>query len=141
MKNTLGLSALAMVFALALSFTACDNEAGDADDKDTVGELKVDSNANGADVTADQKEFEFDGTVSSISGDMVTVQHEKIGDYKDSGSSSFKLAHSDMAQYVKAGERKHFTLQVAGEEALITTIEDLDGDDGDTSAARRDTAK
>jgi hypothetical protein len=92
---------------------------------DTSG-VKVDSGMGGTTVSTTEKDYDFSGTVSAVDGDMVTIQHEEITDYRPAGSDSYKLAHPDMAQYIKAGDSIEATLKVTGDQALITEIQKED---------------
>jgi hypothetical protein len=99
---------------------------------DTARHLDVDSGMGGnTTVKAEEKDYDFDGVVSSVSGDMVTIQHGAINDYKAAGSDQFKLAHSDMAQYIKQGDSAEFTVKVTGDQAMVTEIQKDDDGDGD----------
>jgi hypothetical protein len=139
MKRAFTSIAIAIALVGFTGITGCGDDAGDRDGADTTAMdtsgLDVDSGAGGTEVSADEKNFSFEGTVTSVSGDMVTIDHEEIGDYKPAGSNSFKLASSDMAQYAKTGQRMDFDLKVVGAEALITKME-ADNDDNDTTGAR-----
>lgn len=125
------------LLAFGLFVAGCEKKGAegnrDTTKTDTSG-INVDSTPKGADVSANENEYEFDGVVKSVSGDMVSVKHEAIGSYKDSGTTSFKLADKDMEQYVKAGERKHFTIKVSGDQALITQMEDTEDASDSTKA-------
>lgn len=94
---------------------------------DTSG-VKVDSGMGGTTVSTTERDYDFAGTISAVDGDMVTIQHEEIKDYRPAGSDSYKLAHPDMAQYIKAGDSIEATLQVTGDQAVITEIQKEDKD-------------
>ena len=138
MKSVLGSLATAIALAGFISMTGCGDGAGDNDGADTTAMdtagIDVDSGAGGTEVSVDEKNYSFEGTVSSVSGDQVTIDHEEISDYKPAGSNTFKLASAEMAQHVKKGDRVDVKLKVVGEEALVTTIDiDTDTNDADTT--------
>jgi hypothetical protein len=134
---------MAIATTVALSgFTllaGCDNDAGDRDGVDSAATIDVDSGAGGAtEVSAEEKDYAFDGTITAINGDMVTITHEEIADYKPAGTTEFKLASPDMAAHAKQGDKMSFKVQVTGETALITKMENsgtgiIGDNDGDTS--------
>jgi hypothetical protein len=91
-----------------------------------TSKVEVDSGMGGTTVSTTEKEYEVDGAITSVEGDMVTIQHDEITDYRPAGSDSYKLANPDMAQYIKAGDSVEITLMVAGTQALITEIQKED---------------
>ena len=143
------LTPVAIAIALLGSFgiAGCDGEAagdrgaGDTTAIDTSG-VRADSGIGGTEVTAVEREYQFEGRATSVSGDTVTIEHEEIGEYRPAGSSSFKLAGAEMAQYVETGERMHYTLKVTGDQAIITGMETAEEEerDGSLDAIRRDTS-
>lgn len=142
MKRVFTSIATAIVLAGFMGITGCDNGGGGDNDADSVATLDtsgvdVDSGVGGTEVSAQEREFEFDGTAVSVSGDMVTIDHEEIGDYKPAGSNQFKLADAEMAQYVEKGQRMNFTVKVTGDQALVVGMESAD-DDNDDAAGRSD---
>jgi hypothetical protein len=147
MKRVLTSVAMAIALVGFIGIAGCDNDAGDNDGVDSTAvdtsSIDVDSGLGGSsEVSADEREYEFDGTVKSVSGDMVTVDHEAISDYKPAGTNSYKLASSEMAQYVKKGERMSFKMKMTGDQAVITQVETAsDDDDGDSANARGSTAR
>jgi Cu/Ag efflux protein CusF len=126
--TSLGVAAALVAF---VGVTGCEKKASDgartdsaAVVADTAHPLKVDTSMGGnTTVKAEEKDYDFDGVISAVSGDMVTIQHEAINDYKPAGSDQFKLAQSDMAQYIKKGDSAEFTVKVAGDQATITEIQ------------------
>jgi Cu/Ag efflux protein CusF len=71
------------------------------------------------------KSYTFHGVVTAIdeAGNMITVDHEKIDDYMEAATMPFKVADPAILKEVKVGDSTHFTLRVAGDQALITKVQ------------------
>jgi Cu/Ag efflux protein CusF len=122
---------------LALGASACgggSNQAGDdstatPESGATTGSDTGTPAANGAtpdaSASGEVKEYTFHGTVKKIDTDrqMITIDHEKIGDYMDAMTMPFKVADPALLDQVKVGDETHFTLRVAGDQALITKVQ------------------
>lgn len=139
MKRVLMSIATAIALVGFAGMTGCDGDgAGDNDADSTAmhdsAGIDVDSGIGGTEVSVEtDKDFKFDGTASSVSGDMVTIDHEEIDGYKAAGTNTYKLADKEMAQYVEKGERMSFTLKVVGDQAVITGMENADDDDDEVN--------
>lgn len=140
MKPILTSIAAAIAMAGLVGVAGCGDDAGDPDGADSTAMhdtsgVDIDSGAGGTEVSANEREYEFDGTAASVSDGMVTIDHEAISDYRPAGSNSYRLADAEMAQYVEKGERMHFTLKVTGDQAVITGMETAEDDDDDSTGA------
>lgn len=140
MKKTL--LALTIAGALTISLAACGDNDGSSDaaidsvsttDGTTGGATTTgapdapmaDTSASTADAAAVQ-EYTFHGTVKKVDTErqMITIDHEKIGDYMDAMTMPFKVADPALLEQVKVGQASHFTLRVAGDQALLTKVQD-----------------
>jgi Cu/Ag efflux protein CusF len=67
----------------------------------------------------------FSGIPLSIDSakQMVTIDHEQIGDYMEPMTMPFKLADTALYGKIKIKERQRFTLEVAYNMAKITGVE------------------
>src|SRR5688500_9652286 len=103
--NTLGgsmkrvLTSITTAIALAgfAGIAGCDSDGAGDNGADSVAmhdtsSLDVDSGGGSTEVNVEEREFQFDGTATAVSGDMITIDHKDIGDYKPAGSNQFKLA-------------------------------------------------
>jgi Cu(I)/Ag(I) efflux system periplasmic protein CusF len=137
MKNHL--IALAVSVLLATGIAACGGDANDAADNDTTHAGATTGGADSGTVAADAgtsgdaaavKEYTFHGTVKKVDTErqMITIDHEKIGDYMEAMTMPFKVADPALLSQVKEGQQTHFTIRVAGDQALITKIEDEHAD-------------
>jgi Cu/Ag efflux protein CusF len=132
---------------LALGTSACGGGTGDADNGSSSGSAGsaasggtdagtqstggsnagtgTGATADGATAAGDVKEYTFHGTVKKVDAErqMITVDHEKIGDYMEAMTMPFKVADPAILDQVKVGDETHFTLRVAGDQALITKVQ------------------
>ena len=131
---------LALSLALALGISACggDNDGGyggtDTAARNDDASAGTESTASGTDAGAaggtveagSVQEYTFHGEVKKIDAErqMITIDHEKIGDYMEAMTMPFKVADPALLSKVTVGQQTHFTLRVAGNQALITKIED-----------------
>ena len=124
---------LAFALTLTVGLISCgtDEGADTAGDTTAVNDGAVpadtaarDTAATGADDGA-VREYTFHGTVKKIDAgtQMITIDHEKIGDYMDAMTMPFKVADPAILDQVKVGDSTHFTLRVAGDQALITKVQ------------------
>lgn len=151
MKRTLATVAAAITIVGSITISGCGKDGGEYGNGDSTAmhdssKLDVDSGADGAtEVSVEQRTFDFEGTVTAVEGDMVTIDHKAIGDYKPAGSDKFKLSKTEMAEFVEKGEPMQFTIEVVGDQALVTVMETAeDADDAaDTIGSNSgvDTAK
>src|SRR5688500_6072675 len=136
MKRAFTSIAIAIAVVGFAGITGCGDDAGDNDAADTTAmhdssTIDADSGVGGAsEVSADKRQFNFDGTATKVEGDMITIDHEEIGDYKPAGSNTFKLADKEMAQFIEQGEKMQYTIEIVGDQPLITVVETIE-DDGD----------
>lgn len=70
--------------------------------------------------------YTFKGVVTAIDVEnrKITLKHEKIGDYMEAMTMPYKVADPALLSKVTVGQQTHFTLRVAGDQALITKIQD-----------------
>ncbi|MBC8144455.1 MAG: copper-binding protein [bacterium] len=140
MKHTI----LTFAFAAAIAFgtSACGNdEYGDdaAQSVDSASQSPAVDNNNGAapapaaDAAGGVKEYTFHGTVTKVDAatQMITIDHEDIGDYMKAMTMPFKVADAALLDQVKVGDATHFTLRVSGDQALITKIQKDHEEGGD----------
>lgn len=140
MKVILSLSLIAF---LALGVVSCGGDTGEVGDgsasngSDAGATSGTDGNAQSTGATdggmttgtaadaGDVKEYTFHGTVKKVDTErqMITVDHEKIGDYMAAMTMPFKVADPALLGQVKVGDETHFTLRVAGDQALITKVQ------------------
>jgi Cu/Ag efflux protein CusF len=135
--------ALSLAAVVALGTAACGNNSGESGNGTASGTAGSNTSAavergsqstggTGAETSAgataepgEVKEYTFHGTVRKVDTErqMITVDHEKIGDYMAAMTMPFKVADPALLNQVKVGDETHFTLRVAGDHALITKIE------------------
>ncbi len=70
--------------------------------------------------------YTFHGTPTKIdvAAGMITINHEKIGDFMEAMEMPFKVADPALLKQVEVGKNTHFTLRVAGTDMLITAVAD-----------------
>ena len=131
----------ALTLILSLFLVACGGDGGGNSGADTApespgasgdgasgatGATDTATAGSGAGATADGvREYSFHGTVTKIDAGsrMITIDHEKIGDYMEAMTMPYRVADPAILDQVKVGEETHFTLRVAGDQALITKVE------------------
>ena len=98
------------------------DETGDVDTRDDAP-LAEDTASD--DAATEVRTYTFHGVVKKIDTDakMITIDHEKIGDYMEAMTMPFPVADPAILTQVKVGDETHFTLRVAGDQALITKVE------------------
>jgi Cu/Ag efflux protein CusF len=117
-----------ILFFAALLITGC---SGDQPRSDETNDTVAATSATPTDTTpaesaaGEVKSYTFHGVVTAIdeANNMITVDHEKIGDYMEAMTMPFKVADPAILKEVKVGDSTHFTLRVAGDQALITKVE------------------
>jgi Cu/Ag efflux protein CusF len=148
MKNLLSTIVMAIVL-VSFSVVGCEKKKDAAQNADTTAPagttLSVDSTSKGTDVKVEPKSHDFVGTATSVDPKtmMITIKHEKIDDYKDASTSQFKLADSGMIEYVELNTPVDYTVEIVGDQALITGMETADEDDmsdASDTTVKRDTA-
>ena len=99
------------------------DETGDVDTQDDAA--VVEDTASDDEAATEVQTYTFHGVVKKIDMDskMITVDHEKIGDYMEAMTMPFPVADPAILSQVKVGDSTHFTLRVAGDEALITKVQ------------------
>lgn len=99
------------------------DETGDVDTRDDAP--VAEDTAGDDDAAAEVRTYTFHGVVKKIDMDakMITIDHEKIGDYMEAMTMPFPVADPAILTQVKVGDETHFTLRVAGDQALITKVE------------------
>jgi Cu/Ag efflux protein CusF len=72
------------------------------------------------------KTYTFHGTPLKIDAaeGMITIKHEKIEGYMDAMTMPYKVASADILKQVTVGKETHFTLRVAGDQALIVKAQE-----------------
>ena len=99
------------------------DETGEIDRQD---DAPVSKDTAGDDEAATEVQtYTFHGVVKKIDAEakMITIDHEKIGDYMEAMTMPFPVADPAILSQVKVGDSTHFTLRVAGDEALITKVQ------------------
>jgi Cu/Ag efflux protein CusF len=117
-----------ILFFAALLISGC---SGDQPKSDETNDTIAATTATPTDTTpaepaaGEVKSYTFHGVVTAIdeASNMITVDHEKIGDYMEAMTMPFKVADPAILKEVKVGDSTHFTLRVAGDQALITKVE------------------
>jgi Cu/Ag efflux protein CusF len=124
--NTLDRVILLTGSILLASLAAC----GEGDTSTREG-APVDTAASSAPSSGDTSEaavktYVFHGTPTAIdtARNMITIEHEKIGDYMEAMTMPFKVADPALLTKVAVGRSTHFTLRVAGSRALIVDVKD-----------------
>ena len=120
-------AALALFLAaFVITFTTgCSGDQPKGDEtNDTVASTPADTTP-AEPAAGEVKSYTFHGVVTAIdeANNMITVDHEKIGDYMEAMTMPFKVADPAILKEVKVGDSTHFTLRVAGDQALITKVE------------------
>jgi Cu/Ag efflux protein CusF len=113
----------------ARSDGAADTNSASGAGSATDGASGPDTNASAAGGTVEAgsvQEYTFHGEVKKIDAErqMITIDHERIGDYMEAMTMPFKVADPALLGRVKVGQKTHFTLRVAGDQALITKVQD-----------------
>jgi Cu(I)/Ag(I) efflux system periplasmic protein CusF len=105
--------------------TTATSESGATTGSDTGAPATNDATPDASASAGEVKEYTFHGTVKKIDTErqMITIDHEKIGDYMDAMTMPFKVADPALLDQVKVGDETHFTLRVAGDQALITKVQ------------------
>ena len=125
---------LLMASMLGGGLTGC---SGDQPRSDETGDVDTKDDAPVAEDTAGDDEaatevqtYTFHGVVKKIDAEkkMITIDHEKIGDYMAAMTMPFPVADPAILSQVKVGDSTHFTLRVAGDEALITKVQSGHGE-------------
>jgi Cu/Ag efflux protein CusF len=119
------------LFLAAVLITFTTGCSGDQPKGDETNDTVVSTPATSPDTTpaestpGEVKSYTFHGVVTAIdeANNMITVDHEKIGDYMEAMTMPFKVADPAILKEVKVGDSTHFTLRVAGDQALITKVE------------------
>ena len=99
------------------------DETGDVDMPDDAP--VAEDTGSDDDAATEVQTYTFHGVVKKIDMEakMITIEHEKIGDYMDAMTMPFPVADPAILTQVKVGDETHFTLRVAGDQALITKVE------------------
>ena len=128
MKTTASAPILFLAALLITFNTGC---SGDQPKGDETNDSVATAPATPTDTTTAEpaagevKSYTFHGVVKSIdeANNMITVDHEKIGDYMEAMTMPFKVADPAILKEVKVGDSTHFTIRVAGDQALITKVQ------------------
>lgn len=121
----------ASILGAALFMAGCGEKKG-GDAADTPAGGRADSTpaartqeSTAAAPAAEVKTFTFHGTPTAIDAatGVVSLKHEKIPGFTEQESGSYPVADPAILGQLKVGTETHFTLRVAGDRALITSVQ------------------
>jgi hypothetical protein len=145
MRDSIKSLALAMLLICFVAVSGCAKKEGaggtdtTAAKMDTGTKMEVDTSGKKTEVSVETKSYDFDGTATAVdaANGTVTINHEAIEGYKPAGSDTFKLGNEGMAEFIDKDMKMHYTIEVTGDQAVVSAFEDADEDEGggDTTAA------
>jgi protein SCO1/2 len=117
MKNSRTIGSILMAGLAALTMAAC---SGDQPKSEATSDTAMTETA-----PAETRTYTSHGVITKIDSaeNMITLNHQNIGDYMEAMTMPFKVSDPAMLGQANVGDSVEFTLSVTGEQAMITQIQ------------------